>query len=85
MILAYDEFVDFLAGDTTPQSVIDFRPSNATKERVADLIRRRKATALSADEAAALNQTSANRTPDAYGQGTRPSKIGREVAVMSVT
>jgi hypothetical protein len=27
MILAYHEFVDFLAGDTTPQGVIDYRPS----------------------------------------------------------
>ena len=56
MILAYEEFVDFLAGGTTPQSVIDFRPSNTTKKRVADLIRRQKAAALSADETVELNQ-----------------------------
>ena len=56
MILAYEEFVDFLAGGTTPQGVIDFRPSNATKARVADLIRRQKTTSLTPDETAELNQ-----------------------------
>ena len=55
MILAYDEFVDFLAGGSTPQSVIDFRPSNQTKARVAELIQRQKADALSPDETAELH------------------------------
>ena len=56
MILAYDEFVDFIAGGNTPQSVVDFRPSDETKEHVAGLIRRQKAESLSADETAELNQ-----------------------------
>jgi len=56
MILAYEEFVEFLAAGTTPQGVIDFRPSDAAKARVADLIRRQKAASLSTDEAAELNQ-----------------------------
>ena len=56
MILAYDEFVDFIAGGTTPQGVIDFRPSDQTKARVADLIHRQKTASLSAEEAAELNQ-----------------------------
>ena len=55
MILAYDEFVDFIAGGNTPQSVVDFRPSDETKAHVADLIRRQKAESLSADETAELN------------------------------
>ncbi|MFO0802060.1 MAG: hypothetical protein U0791_02905 [Gemmataceae bacterium] len=55
MILAYDEFVDFIAGGRTPQSVIDFRPSDATKSHVADLLRRNKSESLSADETAELN------------------------------
>ena len=42
MIAAYDEFVDFIAPGTTPQSIIDFRPSEETKTRVADLIRQQK-------------------------------------------
>jgi hypothetical protein len=56
MILAYDEFVDFIAGGSTPQSVIDFRPSEETKAQVADLIRRQKTGSLSPDETAELNQ-----------------------------
>lgn len=56
MILAYEEFVDFLAGGTTPQGVINFRPSEATKARVAELIRGQKTNSLSPDETAELNQ-----------------------------
>lgn len=56
MILAYDEFVDFIAAGTTPQSVIDFRPSEATRAKVAELIHRQKTSSLSPDEAAELNQ-----------------------------
>ena len=55
MILAYDEFVDFIAGGNTPQSVVDFRPSDEAKAHVAGLIRRQKAESLSADETAELN------------------------------
>jgi hypothetical protein len=56
MNLAYEEFVDFIAAGTTPQGVIDYRPSEETKARVADLIHRRKTAALSADEADELAQ-----------------------------
>ena len=55
MSLAYNEFVDFLAAGTTPQGVVDFRPSDETKERVADLIRRQKLEVLSPEELAELN------------------------------
>ncbi len=55
MILAYEEFVDFLAAGTTPQGVIDFRPSDATKARVVKLIHRQKTTTLTPDETAELN------------------------------
>jgi hypothetical protein len=50
MSLAYNEFVDFLAAGTTPQGVVDFHPSEETREKVADLIRRQKVGQLSADE-----------------------------------
>lgn len=56
MILAYDEFVDFIASGTTPQGVVDFRPSEAAKVKVTDLIHRQKTAGLSPDEAAELNQ-----------------------------
>ena len=55
MTIAYEEFVDFIAGGTTPGSVVAFRPSEATKARVADLIHRQKMTGLSPDETAELN------------------------------
>lgn len=56
MILAYDELVNFIAGGSTPQSVIEFRPSEETKARVEDLIRRQKSGNLSSEESAELSQ-----------------------------
>jgi hypothetical protein len=55
MILAYDEFVDFIAGGNTPQSVVDFRPSTETRQHVAELLQKQKSDALSADETSELN------------------------------
>ena len=47
---AYEEVIDFIAGGTTPSNVIAFRPSEESKQRVAELIERKKTTGLSADE-----------------------------------
>jgi hypothetical protein len=55
MTLAYDEFVDFIAAGTTSRGVDAFRPSEATKERVEDLIRREKNGGLSPEETAELD------------------------------
>jgi hypothetical protein len=55
MTLAYSEFVDFVVTGATPQRVIDFQPSEETKEKVADLIRRQKLDLPTADEMAELN------------------------------
>jgi hypothetical protein len=55
MILAYNEIIDFIASGTTPESVANFRASDATKERVADLIQREKSSMLNAEEQAELN------------------------------
>jgi hypothetical protein len=55
MILAYEEFVDFIAGGTTPESIVEFQPSEKTKAHVADLIRCEKTTGLSAEETSELN------------------------------
>ena len=54
MIKPYNEFVDFIAAGSTPESVANFTPSNATKEYVADLIQREKTTGLSAEESSEL-------------------------------
>jgi hypothetical protein len=52
-IRAYDEVVDFIATES-PSRVIAFRPSDATRARVADLVAREKATTLTAEEASEL-------------------------------
>jgi hypothetical protein len=51
----YEEIVEFIASGTSPANVVAFRPSEETKERVAELIRREKASELSQDEASELN------------------------------
>jgi hypothetical protein len=51
---AYEEVVEFIAAGSTPGKVVAFRPSEATRERVADLLRREKAEGLSTDESSEL-------------------------------
>ncbi len=51
----YLELVDFVAGGTTPQDVINFRPSAEAHARLAALIEREREAQLTAAEAAELN------------------------------
>ena len=51
----YKEVIDFIAAGTTPQNLVEFRPSKEAKERVADLIHREKTTGLTSEETAELN------------------------------
>jgi hypothetical protein len=51
---AYEEIVDFLAAGPSPQSLVDFRASEETRERVADLVEREKTSGLSPEEASEL-------------------------------
>ncbi len=51
---AYDEVIDFIAA-ANPGKVIAFRPSEATKQRVSDLIYREKTVGLSPEEKAELD------------------------------
>jgi hypothetical protein len=53
---AYEEIVDFIASGTTPKAVVDFRPSEATRNRVAELVNREKSGGLTPEEASELNQ-----------------------------
>lgn len=46
----YDEIIEFIAAGTTPQSVIDFKLSDAAQERVADLVYQAKTEGLTGDE-----------------------------------
>ena len=55
MIRAHTEIVDFIASGSTFESVAGFSVSRATKDRVADLIRREKTSDLTAEESSALD------------------------------
>jgi hypothetical protein len=52
---AYEELVDFIATGPSSALVATFQPSEATRERVADLVAREKATGLSAEETSELD------------------------------
>jgi len=51
---AYFEIIDFIAAGTTPQAVLDFRPSPVAQQRVADLVDREKMDRLSPEDQAEL-------------------------------
>ncbi|MGI4873546.1 MAG: hypothetical protein ACRYFX_20510 [Janthinobacterium lividum] len=51
---AYDEIIDWLAGGFTPDALVACRPSDAVRERVADLIRQDKNAGLTSVEATEL-------------------------------
>lgn len=51
---AYEEVIDFIA-ESSPAKVIAFRPSEAARERVADLLARKNAGTLSSAEVAELD------------------------------
>lgn len=52
---AYKEAVDFIAAGASPEVVVAFRASGATRRRLADLLDRQKDGRLSADEASELD------------------------------
>jgi hypothetical protein len=53
---AYEEVIDFLAAGTTPSNIVNFHPSEETKQRVADLIYREKTIGLTRDETSELDR-----------------------------
>ncbi|MEO8074331.1 MAG: hypothetical protein ABI891_03320 [Acidobacteriota bacterium] len=54
-VKAYEEVIDFIAAGTTPQDVIDFRPSASAQARVEDLLEREKEAELLSAEKSELN------------------------------
>lgn len=52
---AYEEIIDFIAAGTSPDSIVTYQPSQAAKDRVADLIFREKTGGLSPDEKSELD------------------------------
>jgi hypothetical protein len=47
---AYEEIIEFIAAGTSPSNIIAFQPSQASKDRVADLIFREKNEGLTLEE-----------------------------------
>jgi hypothetical protein len=54
-VKAYEEVIDFIAAGTTPQNVIDFRPSKTAQMRVEDLLEREKEGEISSAEKSELD------------------------------
>jgi hypothetical protein len=54
-IPAYHEIIDFIAAGTTPQQVINFRPSLQTQKRVEELVDMEREQRASAEEKAELD------------------------------
>ena len=54
-VKAYEGIIEFIAAGTTPDTVVAFRPSPATKTRVAELIHQEKTTGLSSEEKSELD------------------------------
>jgi hypothetical protein len=52
---AYEEIIDFIAAGTTPDTLVGFKPSSETKQRVAALIEQEKTSFLSSDEKSELD------------------------------
>jgi hypothetical protein len=52
---AYLEFIDLIAGGTTPKQIIAFRPSEAARQRVEELLAREKEDRLAPEEQSELD------------------------------
>ncbi len=53
---AYEEFIDFIAAGPSSEHVATFQPSEATRQRVLDLVSREKSEGLSEAEAEELDE-----------------------------
>jgi hypothetical protein len=54
-IPSYLEIIDFIASGTTPQAVVEYRPSPEAQHHIAELIAREKDGTLSAEEKSELD------------------------------
>ena len=55
MTKAYDELVDFIAAGSTPAELLRFQPSQETRDRVHELIRKEKDSGLLPEEASEMD------------------------------
>jgi hypothetical protein len=52
----YMEFIDFVAAGSTPEDVINFRPSSEAQERLSELLERNREGKLTEEESAELDK-----------------------------
>ena len=52
----YDEFIDFIAQGTTPETVAKFQFSETTKERIEDLVYRAKSGEITLEDQKELDE-----------------------------
>jgi hypothetical protein len=52
---AYEEVIDFIAAGSSPAGVIGFHPSEAARQRVADLLEREKNAGVMPEERSELD------------------------------
>lgn len=52
---AYEEVIEFIAAGSSPDDVAAFRPSEAARERVAELVHREKTATLTVEERSELD------------------------------
>ena len=55
MTLAHEEIIDFILKGREPREMIEFKPSEAARQRVSDLIHREKTNGLTTEEASELD------------------------------
>ena len=52
---AADEVIEFIAREIAPEVLVNFRPSESTRQRVWDLVHKEKETGLTPDEKSELD------------------------------
>src|SRR3954453_7713951 len=55
MTVAYEEIIDFIVDGMSAEAIVSFKPSDETKERLGDLVRRSKTTGLTHAQEAELD------------------------------
>jgi hypothetical protein len=78
MTKAYDELVDFLAAGSTPASLLQFQPSQETRDRVLELIRKEKDAGLLPEEASELDDYLKLEHLMRLAKARARSRVGRE-------
>ncbi|MDP1796350.1 MAG: hypothetical protein Q8K78_02665, partial [Planctomycetaceae bacterium] len=75
MIHAYDEIIDFIAAGAMSEAVARFEASPSTRDYVADLLHKEKATGLTAEEASELEHFLSLEQYYAAGQSLRYEEL----------